>query len=115
MTNPIARNSGNSVVISTVHVQRAVEAQAKVTGAGSNYALQASLQSVKLGEDRRKAASDMISIKNINAAQAALPTLGDMKRSEDEDEDERDDPRHPRRKRRRQAHGHGGPGPAPFR
>lgn len=113
MANPIARVAGNSVVMSTVAVNRAVDAQAKITGGASNFALQASLQSVRIAEDRRKAAHDLISLKSINAAQAALPTLRNMKRSDQEDEEEHDDPRHPRRQRRRA--GHGGPGPAPFR
>jgi hypothetical protein len=101
MADSIARFPGNPGVTSTMAMTRAVEGQAKVTGAASNYSLQSSMQRAAITDERRKAAQELISLKNINAAQVTLPALRNMKRSDQEDEDERDDPRHPRRAKRR--------------
>jgi hypothetical protein len=103
MTNPVARGPGQLRIDSTVTVNRAVEGQAKVTGGASNYSLQSAMQSTRNVEERRKAASDLISVKNVNAAQAALPTMRNPKRSDEEDEgeDEHGNPRGRRRNKRK--------------
>lgn len=66
---------------------QALRAQAQVTGAENNYSLQASLQTQKNIEERKRNARDLIGSKLAIGTLEALEALPDMKGGHNEDDD----------------------------